>query len=363
MGKRELLLVFVFVILGTVLYQATAPPPPEGSRGFSFMEMFRAARSGMGERNARRAETRTAEFEVPANVNTLDLGSFQGRLLITGSGRATAAASLEATLYGVDEADLDQQAETLQLTSDVTDGALVLGTAWRDIGARPDYALTLRIPSALRVRVGGRGTVDVSGTAGIDLVDYRGDVIARRLTGPVKGTHRDGRADFDAGATLDFETSRGTVRANAPASTTLKATMSDIEVMDAAGPVTLDQTRCTIEILRAAGSVLVRGTGGTLKLRDVRAPVEIDAERLTVSTTMATAVPMRIHVRQDDVDVMLPEQGVTLEVSADRGQLRVPTALPVTEDGGLRRAGGPVNGGGPVVSLKVERGTLTVRTP
>ena len=32
MGKRELLLVLVFVIVGAVVYQATAPPPEPGTR-------------------------------------------------------------------------------------------------------------------------------------------------------------------------------------------------------------------------------------------------------------------------------------------------------------------------------------------
>ena len=35
MGKRELLLIFCFVIVGVVIYQATARPPAPGERGLS----------------------------------------------------------------------------------------------------------------------------------------------------------------------------------------------------------------------------------------------------------------------------------------------------------------------------------------
>ena len=35
MGKRELLLIFCFVIVGVVVYQATARPPAPGERGLS----------------------------------------------------------------------------------------------------------------------------------------------------------------------------------------------------------------------------------------------------------------------------------------------------------------------------------------
>ena len=40
---------------------------------------------------------------------------------------------------------------------------------------------------------------------------------------------------------------------------------------------------------------------------------------------------------------------------------RAPAELEVTDADGRRSAGGAVNGGGPVVSLNVQRGTLTVR--
>jgi hypothetical protein len=361
MGKRELLLVVIFVVIGAVVYQATAPPAPEGSRGFSLTEMFRAARSGMGERNARRLETREVELTLPDDVGILALDDFRGRVTITGSERLDLRARLDATLHGVDEADLDQQAETLRLSGDIQGADATLAVGWRDMGAPPDYVLTIEVPARLRVRLGGRGTAEVSATAGLDLREYRGDVLALQLSGPISGLHRDGRAEFGAGAVLDFETRRGTVRAPGPAAVSLKALMSDIEVMDAGGPVTIDQTRSTLEILRAAGPVTITGTGGTLKLREVTAPVEITAERLTVSTTMAAAVPMRIAVENDDVDVTLPAGGVTVEASTAGGDLRVPGDLEVVEHEGRRSATGAVNGGGPLVSLTVQRGTLTVR--
>ncbi len=36
MGKRELLLIGVFLVLGMGVYQMTAPPPKPGQEGFSF---------------------------------------------------------------------------------------------------------------------------------------------------------------------------------------------------------------------------------------------------------------------------------------------------------------------------------------
>ena len=44
MGKRELVLIAVFVVLGFCVYQLTAPPPPPGSEGVSIGGIFRNMR-------------------------------------------------------------------------------------------------------------------------------------------------------------------------------------------------------------------------------------------------------------------------------------------------------------------------------
>ena len=46
MGKRELLLVVGFVIVGVVVYQVTAPPPAPGERGFSLGAVDRGGAPG-----------------------------------------------------------------------------------------------------------------------------------------------------------------------------------------------------------------------------------------------------------------------------------------------------------------------------
>ncbi len=40
MGKRELLLVAAFVIVGALVYQLTAPPPGPGERSFSLSQLI-----------------------------------------------------------------------------------------------------------------------------------------------------------------------------------------------------------------------------------------------------------------------------------------------------------------------------------
>ena len=55
MGKRELLLIFCFFIVGVVVYQATARPPAPGERGLSLSRLIESARREIrGNRASRR---------------------------------------------------------------------------------------------------------------------------------------------------------------------------------------------------------------------------------------------------------------------------------------------------------------------
>ena len=61
MGKRELLLIVCFVIVGVVVYQATAPPAGPNDRGFSFSRLIDAARREVRGNRASAELTTTAD--------------------------------------------------------------------------------------------------------------------------------------------------------------------------------------------------------------------------------------------------------------------------------------------------------------
>lgn len=363
MGKRELLLVVLFVVLGTVLYQATAPPAPEGARGFSLRDMFRAARGHMGDNDATRTVTKTATLTLPEGIELVVLDDFSGRIEVVGSDTPTIDATLEVTLHGLDEADLDQQAGELALTLEAAGSRATVATSHRARGPRPDQTLRLEVPRALGLELGGRGVADIRAVASANFDDYRGDLNVTDVAGPITGSHREGRAEFGPGATITLETQRGTLRSMRPSAVTLDSQATDIEVMDAMGPVAIDQQRCTTEVLGGTGSITVKGSGGTIKLRNVQSEVDIEAERLTVSMTMAAPMRTRVIIEGDDVDITLPPGGVEVAARIERGELRAPSALTTTTEGNVRRATGSLNGGGPRIDLEVVRGSLTIRKP
>ena len=71
MGKRELVLIAVFVVLGIGVYQLTAPPPPAGSEGISFSGIFRNMKREI--QGSRESATADSQQTVPVDAALREL--------------------------------------------------------------------------------------------------------------------------------------------------------------------------------------------------------------------------------------------------------------------------------------------------
>ena len=98
MGKRELLLLVVFVVLGVGVYQVSAPAAPADAPGFSLSRLMQMAKAHFHGPQVRRTVTRTASLTVPEDIDTLDLGEIRGALVVEGTDRSEIAIRLEAML-------------------------------------------------------------------------------------------------------------------------------------------------------------------------------------------------------------------------------------------------------------------------
>src|SRR5262245_25574518 len=114
MGKRELVLVSVFVLLGIVVYQFTAPPPPPGSEGVSVGGIFRSIRRGIeGARESATADS-TQTAAVPASVSMLRIVVPRvSDLTVTGEDRPDISATLHVTARGFDQAEAKANARAV----------------------------------------------------------------------------------------------------------------------------------------------------------------------------------------------------------------------------------------------------------
>jgi hypothetical protein len=362
MGKRELLLLVVFVVLGVGVYQVSAPAAPADGPGFSLSRLVQMARSHFSGPAVRRTVTRTATLTPADGVTTLDLGGVRGAIVVEGADRADIEVRVEVMLGGMDEADLNRQAQALQVALKSEGTVAHAAVAFDQTGRPPRFELHVLMPRRLKAQISGRGSAEVSGVAGVHLDEFRGELTTEDLRGPVTGEMRDGRAEFGSGATLELRTERGRLRAEAPASVTLDSAHASIDIVDPAGPITLKQEQCRIEIRGTGGPVKVTGEGGTIVLRQVTHPLTIEAERLTVTAELDVPVPTVVTIENDDVEVTLPRSGgVQLEATVSDGELRLPDGLTATIAEPKQSFAGTIAGGGPLVKLTLDRGTMRVR--
>ena len=102
MGKRELLLLVVFVVLGVGVYQVSAPAAPADAPGFSLSRLVQMAKAHFHGPQVRRTVTRTATLTVPEGIDTLDLGEIRGAVVRRrhGPARGLGAARGDARGHG-----------------------------------------------------------------------------------------------------------------------------------------------------------------------------------------------------------------------------------------------------------------------
>ncbi len=363
MGKRELLLMVVFVVLGVGVYQVTAPAAPAEGPGFSLSRFVQFAKAHFHGAQERRTVTRIATLVPGAGLDTLAVSEFRGTIIVEGTDRPDVEVQLEAVLAGIDEEDLNLQEKDLGVALKADGARATVDVTHGEHARRPRMELRIAVPRTLKAELTGRATAEVRGVAALHLAGYQGDLEVEGLSGPITGDMDNGRAEFGVGATLDLRTSNVRLHAAAPRAVTVDAERGNTEIVDPAGPVTLKTDYARMEIRGTGGPVTVTGEGGVIHVRDVAHPLTIEAHRLTVTAELQQPVATTIAIEDDTVELTLPRDGgLQLDASIQNGALRVPDGFTTTRTGTTDAVAVAVAGGGPIVKVTVDRGELRIRS-
>jgi hypothetical protein len=164
--------------------------------------------------------------------------------------------------------------------------------------------LTLALPRTMRLRVTRASSIEARGIAGLEFDNTRGEATLSGITGPIRGTHTGGELTFENVAAIDMTARR-----------------SDITIKKASGGVRFDLT------------------GGALNARDLAGDVSLDANRATME-----------------------HGGFVLDATVEDGEIRVPQGAPQPSTAAqISRARGPINGGGPTLTLRTSHGDIVIR--
>jgi hypothetical protein len=366
MGKRELLLIVVFVIVGAVVYQVTAPPPAPGERSFSPSRIIESIRREVrGNRSSAELTTTTAH-PLDAAVTELRV-VLRGEVTVTGEAREDIGAELRVHSNGYDEAEARRLAGETVLEMDRAGSRLIARVRFPD-GGTQRARLTLKVPSRLQTAYDATsGGLTVTGVASVDLHNSRGDAQIRNVAGRVGGTHRGGTivvADTGPvkltaqGSDIRLERIRGDV--------TLNTRSGEVKAGELAGPIDIDANGTDVELEKlekTTGILRVNVQSGSISVKGLRTEGRIDARGADVDVSIDRAAPVAIYSDgEDTVEITPPAGGYQLDAVASHATVTVAGGtVPVATSGDEQRATGAVNGGGPTITIRTGRGPIVVR--
>jgi hypothetical protein len=365
MGKRELLLISGFAVVGLLVYQLTMPATADTGGGFA--AWWARVRSHVQDNWVERRYERKEDVAVPAAVKQVSIELDRATLTVIGEARDTIGVELSGVVFGGDEqtAKALEQQIALGLTTDGPVMKVALTLPKRDeLSRRPRVQLTVRVPARLGVdlRLGG-GELDVTNVASVHVARATGRMRFSAIAGAVTGELERGEIDIERVGSVAIETRNSQVRISDVAGT-LEAEVrrGDFRARGIGGAAHLESHDIEGELEDLAGPVKLTGSGGEVRVRDARGPITAETERTTLKFSPGIAVAISATTEHDSIELTLPPGGMELEASVTDGEIRAPEGLlTVQRDGEDAKASATVRGGGPRMVLRTTRGDITVR--
>ncbi len=368
MGKRELLLVLGFLVVGAIVYQASAPPPAPGERSFSLGQAIDHIKRAVRSNRASAEATTTTRHPVAAGVTALRLKSRLGALTIIGEDRNDIEAELRVRSNGADADEARRLAEATKLAVRDAGPSMAVEIDYPAEGTQRTLKLTLKVPSRLRIDLDESGTpLSVTGVAGVELSASRGEATLREIKGAVTGTHRGGDLFVADAQSVKLEVSGSEAQIQRVAGDlSVKVRGGDLRGRELGGSVQIDAqgSDVTLEGLqKARGLLRVTASAGSITVRDLATEARMDVRNTEVDVEAVT--PATLTIRSEgggSIDVRPAPGGYQLDALTAGGNITLPdqTLVPVTT-GQEHRASGAVEGGGPTLLLRTTQADIVVR--
>ena len=373
MGKRELLLILAFVVIGAVVYQATAPPPGPNERSFSLSRLVEHVRREMRGYRASAQETRTYTHELDASIAEIQIAGSFVELTINGEDRPNVEVAHRVSSTGYDDAEAKDLVEQ-------TFSKLKLERGGPSLRIRADYPrpgsqrahLTLKVPRRITVRIDGGGSrTTIAGVAATELT-IRGEAMLKNIAGRAAITHRGGRLTIDDVGALKL-TGRGSdvrvAKIRGDASFSMES--GELEAAAIIGPVEVDAQNVDVNITALESvqkPIRVSAVGGSIKLQGIRGEARVEGRNTEVDVAMMKPAALAVSNEGDEpITITLPPGGLVIDALATDSRITLPDELhqQVTLSGEPdkeQRAAGAVRGGGPTITLRANRGEIRLRS-
>lgn len=368
MGKRELLLAAVFVVLGIGVYQLTAPPGDGSRSGFSLSRIFDEIRRDIRGRPESAEETRRISVPAPATVTELRIVLRSAPVTITGEDRDDIDVEYFVRSNGRDKAEAEKLVKESTLLIDQA-GALVILTGRFPEDGTQNARLTLKVPRRLAIRMDEKvAPMKIDGVASVTVGTGTNETTITNVTGPVVLTQRGRAVRIENVGALRLNASGGAdvtiAGVNGDAMLTLQS--AKVGAKGLGGGLEVESRNSELrleELTRLNGTVRLNLTEGELTLIGLATEARIDGRRTEMRVELSRAVPLAIYNDGEPVEVQLPPGGVRVDAVASGARVSLDPALQkaglAVEATGDRTAGpvdervaGAIAGGGAMITIR-----------
>ena len=373
MGKRELLLIVAFVIVGAVVYQATAPPPGPNERSFSFSRIIEHVKREMRGNRAKAETTTETTVEVEATTSEIRVTGLYTEVNITGENRADVQARFHVSSNGVDEAEAKRLAGDSQVLIDRW-GPVIRFASKYPVAGRQFGTLTLVVPKRLLIRVDqGSPRMSIQHVGSVEMPSSRtGETTIKHVSGRLTMEHRAGRLIIEDVGTLKLNARSGEVSVtHVKGEASLSMQSGELTATSIGGPIEVESQGASVALRKledARGPLRVNASGGSLTLDGLSSEARIDGRNVELDVTMAKAAPVTISNEGDEpIELTPPSGGFVLDAVVSHGRLSLPddfdrqVKVVTAEKDSEQRASGAVRGGGPTITLRANRGDIRIR--
>lgn len=367
MGKRELLLIAAFVIAGTVVYQLTAPPAAPGERAFSFSRAVDSMRRFVRGNRASAEATQTTTHPVTGGIREFRLGLLRGEITIVGEERDTIEAALHVRSDGFDDAEAQRLANASVLKITET-GTTIRGFVDFPDEGRQTARIILRVPRGLQIWLEpSSGRVEISNVAAVHLGAARGGVQLRRIAGLIGGLQRGGDLTIADAGSIKLETNGSDAQVEqVRGAVSLNMRAGELRARDIVGPIDIQATSTDVALEKldtTTGLLTINAVSGSVSIKGLRTEGRITARNADIEVAIDRAATLDISSEGGDaVEFTPPQGGYQLDAVTSDAPITLTAGMPEVETTGPeRRARGPVNGGGPTISIRTTRGSITAR--
>jgi Putative adhesin len=364
------MLIVGFVVLGALVYQVSAPAREPGNSSWSFGEIIDDIRREIRGNPGRAEVTSKHTHAVPAGINELRVTPRGSPITIVGENRTDIESELWVRSNGADDAEAKKLAEATKLVVEAAGPTLAVGFDFPEPGSQ-NARLHLRVPQNMVVQLEPSvGKVEVSGVAGVELENARGETIVKNITGRANVMHRGGDLTVEDVQSLRLNARGSEARlAKIRSECVLQLVAGSVKATNLAGPIEIDATNTdlTLEDLQATKAPLkINAVEGTIMLRGLSSEARIDGRESEIDVALAAPAAVAIFNTGERVHVTPPEKGYTLDVVAINANVILPpgvaSAVPLSKDEARHevRGKGDINGGGPTITIRSTRGEIRI---